>query len=166
MPDLLIRLYDLPEAPAGEKLRAAGVSIRRALPPERGMVLDWIRQHFEEMWASEAAVAMSGHPMTTWIAVADGEMLGFACHDATAKGFFGPTGVSEAARGKGIGEALLFATLNGMREAGYAYAVIGDPGPMEFYQKRLDGLVIPGSSPGLYRGMLKPQKQSRSNESG
>ena len=99
---------------------------------------------------------MSGHPVTTWIAVADGKMLGFACHDATAKGFFGPTGVSEAARGKGIGEALLFATLSGMREAGYAYAVIGDPGPMEFYKKRLDALSIPRSSPGLYRGMLRP----------
>ena len=158
MPDLLVRLYDLPEAPSGVKLRAAGVSIRRALPPERGIVRDWIRQHFDDMWASEAAVAMSSHPVTTWIAEADGEMLGFACHDATAKGFFGPTGVSEAARGKGIGEALLFATLNGMREAGYAYAVIGDPGPVAFYQKRLDALIIPDSSPGLYFGMLRPQK--------
>ena len=156
MPDLLVRLYDLPEAPSGDKLHAAGVSIRRALPPERGMVIEWIRRNFDAMWASEAAVAMSSHPLTTWIAVADGQMLGFACHDATAKGFFGPTGVSEAARGKGIGEALLFATLRGMREAGYAYAVIGDPGPIEFYQKRLDALSIPGSSPGLYRGMLRP----------
>jgi GNAT superfamily N-acetyltransferase len=159
MPDLLVRLYDLPDAPSAEKLHAAGVSIRRALPPERGIVLDWIRKHFDAMWASEAAVALSGHPVTTWVAVADGEMLGFACHDATAKGFFGPTGVSEAARGKGIGEALLFATLNGMREAGYAYAVIGDPGPIAFYQKRLDALIIPDSSPGLYRGMLKPQER-------
>ena len=57
-------------------------------------------------------------------------------------------------RGQGVGEALLFATLRGMREAGYAYAVIGDPGPVEFYQKRLDAMLIPKSSPGIYRGML------------
>ena len=88
-------------------------------------------------------------------AVRDGKLLGFACHDATAKGFFGPTGVDEAARGQGIGEALLIATLRGMREAGYGYAVIGDPGPVAFYQKRLDALEIPKSKPGIYAGMLR-----------
>ena len=34
-------------------------------------------------------------------------------------------------------------------------AVIGDPGPVEFYRKRLDALEIPGSEPGLYAGMLR-----------
>ena len=110
------------------------------------------------MWASEVGVAMSQHPMTTWIAVKDGVLVGFACHDATAKGFFGPTGVLETARGQGIGEALLMVTLRGMREAGYAYAVIGDPGPVAFYQKRLDALPIPKSTPGLYKGMLRSPK--------
>ena len=66
--------------------------------------------------------------MTVWIATRGEALLGFACHDATAKGFFGPTAVAEAERGKGIGEALLFATLRGMREAGYAYAIIGGVG--------------------------------------
>ena len=88
------------------------------------------------------------------MAVKDDTLLGFACHDTTAKGFFGPTGVTEQARGQGIGEALLLATLNGMREAGYGYAVIGDPGPVAFYRKRLDALEIPKSEPGVYRGML------------
>jgi hypothetical protein len=47
------------------------------------------------------------------------------------------------------------ATLNGMREAGYPYAVIGDPGPVAFYTKRLDALEIPKSKPGHYKGMLR-----------
>ena len=42
-----------------------------------------------------------------------------------------------------------------MREAGYAYGVIGDPGPVAFYQKRLDALEIPKSKPGIYAGMLR-----------
>ena len=63
-------------------------------------------------------------------------------------GFFGPTGVDESVRGQGVGEALLFATLRGMREAGYAYAVIGDPGPVEFYMKRLDAHADPQVEPG------------------
>lgn len=155
MPDLLVRLYDLPEFAAEQRVRDAGIAVRRALPPERYLILDWIRRHFQELWAGEAALALSQQPLTLWVAVRDGMLLGFACHDATAKGFFGPTGVDAAERGRGIGEALLIATLKGMREAGYAYAVIGDPGPVAFYRKRLDALEIPGSDPGIYRGMLR-----------
>jgi GNAT superfamily N-acetyltransferase len=104
---------------------------------------------------SEGAVALSQQPATLYVAVRDGALLGFAAYDTSAKGFFGPTGVDEAARGQGIGEALLIATLKGMYEAGYAYAVIGDPGPVAFYQKRLDAMEIPKSKPGIYAGMLR-----------
>lgn len=156
MPDLLIRLYDLPQDAAAARLAAAGVVVRRALPPERELVLDWIGARFPRIWVSEAAVALSHLPVRCWIAVKDEQLVGFACHDATAKGFFGPTGVDAEARGQGIGEALLLATLKGMREAGYAYGVIGAPGPLDFYKRRLDAFEIPGSEPGAYRGMLRP----------
>jgi predicted N-acetyltransferase YhbS len=61
------------------------------------------------------------------------------------------------ARGRGIGAALLMASLHAMREQGYAYAVIGAAGPIDFYQKAVGGLVIPDSWPGLYRGLLRAQ---------
>ena len=93
--------------------------------------------------------------MTCWVAVADGQLLGFACHDTTAKGFFGPTGVDESGARPGDRRGAADRHAAGMREAGYAYAVIGDPGPVEFYQKRLDALEIPKSEPGIYRGMLR-----------
>lgn len=158
MGDLLVRLYDLPEFPAEAKVAAAGVTVRRALPPERHVVAEWVGKHFSPFWVSEVEAAMSRLPVTCWIAVKDNQLLGFACHDATAKGFFGPTGVDEAARGQGIGEALLIVTLRGMREAGYAYAVIGGAGPVDFYKKRLDAFAIPESTPGIYQGMLRPSK--------
>ena len=154
MTDLLVRLYDLPTFAAEAKVAAAGIVIRRAIAPEGHHVLAWVRRHFSENWASEVTRGLAQSPITVWLAVRDGKLLGFACHDTTAKGFFGPTGVDQAARGQGIGEALLIATLKGMREAGYGYAVIGDPGPVEFYQKRLDAMPIPGSEPGIYAGML------------
>lgn len=152
--DLLVRLYDLPETPADARTASAGITIRRALPPERYAVRDWILERFSPYWGGEAEMALSHFPTTIWLAIKDGRLLGFACHDVSARGFFGPTGVDESVRGQGVGEALLFATLRGMREAGYAYAVIGDPGPVEFYLKRLDAMLIPKSSPGIYRGML------------
>jgi GNAT superfamily N-acetyltransferase len=154
MPDLLVRLYDLPSFASEVRIAAAGVVVRRAKPPERSLILDWIGEHFHPAWVSEAALTLSAHPITCWVAVREDELLGFACHDATAKGFFGPTGVAEAARGQGIGESLLIAALRGMREAGYGYAIIGAPGPIAFYKRRLDALEIPGSEPGIYRGML------------
>lgn len=153
--DLIVRLYDLPSQPDGARLSENGIDIRRALPPERHLIRDWIGRQFGAGWAAEAETALGQLPVTLWIAVRGGEVLGFACHDATAKGFFGPTGVTPDARGQGIGEALLFAALQGMYAAGYAYAIIGDPGPVDFYRRRLDATLIPGSSPGIYRGMLR-----------
>lgn len=154
MPDLLIRLYDLPAHDSTE-LTASGVTIRRAMTPERKIVLSFIEANFGPKWAAESETGFGSHPVMVWIAVRDGRMLGFACGDATAKGFFGPTGVAPEARGQGIGEALLFAALNGLKAAGYAYAVIGDPGPVDFYRKKLDAVEIPGSAPGFYKGLLR-----------
>jgi GNAT superfamily N-acetyltransferase len=154
MPDLLVRLYDLPETDLAA-MEAQGITLRRAIAPERRIVADWVATHFYPHWAAECEMAMSGHPVSVWIAIRGGDLLGFACADATARGFFGPTGVLGAERGKGIGEALLFAALRGLRELGYAYAIIGGAGPVEFYRKRLDAIEIPGSAPGIYRGMLR-----------
>ena len=160
MADLLVRLYDLPHFDAEEKVRAAGITVRRAIAPERDVILDWFTAEadFPQLWRGEIALGLSQMPSTTLIAVRGQELLGFACYDTSAKGFFGPTAVSPAARGQGIGEALLIATLKAMREAGYGYAVIGDPGPVDFYRKRLDALEIPKSKPGVYAGMLRAPK--------
>src|SRR5690606_37659839 len=67
--DLLVRLYDLPDFPAEAKVAAAGIVIRRALPPERHVILDWIERHFYKPWVSEAALAMSQQPPTLWVAI-------------------------------------------------------------------------------------------------
>lgn len=153
MADLVVRLYDLPDYDAHAMARL-GITIRRALAPERRLVTEWIASTFHEGWAAECEIGFGAHPISVWIATRGNELLGFAAADATAKGFFGPTGVASRHRGQGIGEALLYVALRGMRDAGYAYAIIGDPGPIEFYRKRVVGLEIPNSAPGLYRGML------------
>ena len=82
----------------------------------------------------------------------------FACFDATAKGVFGPTGTTPDARGRGIGAALLQASLAAMREAGYAYAVIGGASDevKGFYQKSVGASEIAGSEPGMYQDSLDP----------
>jgi GNAT superfamily N-acetyltransferase len=154
MSDLLVRLYDLPDVAPKAVLREQSITIRRAMEAEAHVVLPWIEQHFDAPWVSEAVRAFSRPVVTMWIAVRGNALEGFACYDCTMRGFFGPTGVKESARGLGIGEALLFATLRDMRDAEYAYAIIGGVGPVAFYRKHLDALEIPGSEPGIYGPML------------
>ena len=159
MPDLLVKLYELP--PLEERLArlsASGIVVRRPIGCENYQVIRWIAEHFGEGWAGEAENAFFLQPKGVFIAVktvnGKSSMVGFACYDATVKGFFGPTGVLKSERGQGIGAALLLATLHGMHDMGYGYAVIGGAGPVDFYKKICGATVIEGSSPGVSKDTL------------
>ena len=155
MADLLVKLYkwEPSERPALE-----GVTIRRAFAAEKRLVAQWVALHFGERWASECEISFMRQPIACFIATDDLDVMGFATYDATARGFFGPTGVMESARRKGIGRALLVTTLQDMASQGYAYGIIGATSSPEFYRKEVDAIEIPESTPGFYRGMLKPTR--------
>lgn len=156
MADLLVKLYEIPPSAAAlEALARGGVEIRRAIGPEKHAVIEWVEDKFSRAWAAECDVAMSGQPVTCFIAVKEGKLLGFACYDSTLKGFFGPIGVDPDAHKKGLGKALLIRTLEAMRDAGYGYAAIGWAGPVDFFKKTVGAVVIEGSEPGVYRGLVK-----------
>jgi len=153
--DMLVKLYDLPDScSAFERVREQGVEIRRALAAEKHKVAAWVRETFAEGWASETEIAFGRQPISCFIAVKDGGIVGFACHDATCRDFFGPTGVEPTARKTGVGTALLFACLEDMRQQGFAYAIVGGVGPAAYYSKAVGAMPIEGSEPGIYRGLL------------
>jgi GNAT superfamily N-acetyltransferase len=155
MHDMLVKLYDLPRlTEALDAMSARGIAVRRVLAPEAPVVIDWVRTNFPAS-AAEVGIACSRLPPSCFIAVRDGQIQGFACHDATARNFFGPEGIAAAARGSGLGRALLLAALHAQREQGYAYAIIGGVGPADFYAKCVGAVPIPGSTPGIYAGMLR-----------
>jgi GNAT superfamily N-acetyltransferase len=156
---MLVRLYDIP-GPAARiaVLRQAGVDVRRALAPERHVVVSWVREQFGEGWASECEVSFGRLPISCFHAQRGQDVLGFACYDATAKAFFGPTGVLESERKQGIGTALLLMALQAMAAEGYAYAIIGGVGPAEFYAKAAGAVAITGSTPGIYAGLLRGRR--------
>lgn len=156
MPDMLVKLYTLPDlAPLLAAQAAAAVDIRRCIPPEKHLVVDWVRERWSPTWASECDVAFTRQPPACFVAVVDGHPVGFACYDTTARGFFGPIGVDEAYRRRGIGEALLVMALDAMLQGGYGYAIIGGVGPADWYAKLVGATIIPDSTPGVYRGMLR-----------
>jgi GNAT superfamily N-acetyltransferase len=155
MTDMLVRLYDLPDSGALYAQAAAhGVVLRRARAFEKHTVADFAREHFSEKWASEVEVALTRQPVACFIATRERRILGFACYDTTQRGFFGPTGVLEDARGTGLGKALLMISLEALRDIGYAYAIIGGVGPREFYTNTCGAIEIPGSDPGIYSDLL------------
>ena len=153
MADLLVKLYELP---AVETNAAGAPTVRRAMAYEKHIVMRWVRAQFGQAWESECDVAFANRPISCHIAAQLGEMVGFACYDATCRGFFGPIGVSESARRRGIGRALLLSILHAMSAAGYAYAIIGGgAGDAGFYARTVGATEIPGSTPGIYRDRLK-----------
>ena len=154
MMDLLVKLYALPPR-ADDVAGRVDYDVRRAFAAEKSLVRQWIAQRFGERWASESEAAFARSPIACFVAVVDGELAGFACYDATARGFFGPFGVGESQRRRGVGRALLFAALRDMAGQGYGYAIIGAAGAIEFYRRDLEVLEIPDSTPGFYRGMLR-----------
>ena len=156
MPDMLVKLYELPLS-FDFIARAAqqGVILRKPIGPEKHLIIDWVREHFSDAWASEFDLSMGRIPPTCWIATENKQLIGFACYDATGLGLFGPTGVLDAKRGRGIGRGMLLACLIEMKLKGYAYAVIGSVGPAEFYEKCCGAVSIPDSSPSIWYDMLR-----------
>lgn len=165
MPDMLIRLYEVEEdAALLARLRERGIRVARALAPDRDRILDFVADHAAAnwpqesatSWRSECAAALSNNPPTLFLAIGDKAIAGFACYDATAKGFFGPTGVLRDHQGSGIGSALLLRTLVAMREAGYGYAIVGSPArsAMAFYVKCAGATPIEANSRGVYERLV------------
>ena len=150
MPDLLVNLLKLPPREDTEKF-----ILRRAQPFELTPVRNFVAENFSRTWADEISVGFARQPISVFVATIDRELAGFAGYECTRRGFFGPTGVIEAARGKGVGKALLLASLEALREMGYVYAVIGAAGPVRFYQKTVGAIIIPDSEPGIYTDLLK-----------
>ncbi len=157
MGDMLVRLYDLPSRPTPAEGDASAVFLtRRAMPWERLPVVGWVRSRFGEGWAGECDCSFDRLPVSCHIALIGSRLVGFACHEATARGFFGPVGVEEAERGAGIGESLVIAGLSALRDLGYAYGIIGgvEDGRTGYYARVAGAVPIEGSCPGIYTGRL------------
>jgi GNAT superfamily N-acetyltransferase len=152
MPDLLVNLLKLP---AREASSTRDFNIRRAQPFELTPIRNFVTENFSRSWADEISVGFARQPISVFVTTIDRQLAGFAAYECTRRGFFGPTGVVQAARGKGMGKALLLASLEAMREMGYVYAIIGAAGPVRFYQKTVGAIIIPDSEPGIYTDLLK-----------
>ena len=156
MPDMLVKLYDLDDDwqfIAGLKNR--GITIRKPIGPEKRVIVQWVADNFGVAWAGETDTAFANSPRSCFVALKNADIVGFACYDATALGFFGPVGVDRLHRRKGTGTALLMACLLDMKLKGYGYAIIGGVNDTNFYINTVGAQEIPGSTPGFYRDWVR-----------
>lgn len=137
------------------EMDTAEIVIRRAQPFEITLVRDFVEREFAVAWADEISVAFVNKPVSLYIAVVNKTIVGFAAYECTRRSFFGPAGVVEDLWSRGIGKALLLASLWGLREMGYVYGIIGHAGPVKFYEKTVGAIVIRDSDPGIYTDLLK-----------
>jgi len=160
MPDMLVKLYELPPLDeARTTVAAQDVQVRRALAPEKPRVMSWVQTHFAA-WAPEVETTFARLPVACFVALRGQELLGFACYDGVCRNFFGPTAVLGAERGRGIGRTLLLSALYAQRAQGYAYSIIGGVGPADYYVKTVGAVPIDGSTPGIYAGRLRAAPSS------
>ncbi|MEM9076922.1 MAG: GNAT family N-acetyltransferase [Bacteroidota bacterium] len=160
MKDMLVRLMDLPDITLEVKhlYETDDVVVRKPIAAEKSLVLEWVGKNFSINWKDEVDVAFSSVPVNCFIAQRNQDILGFACFECSAKNFFGPTGVIPSERGKDVGKILLIKALKALKEMGYAYAIIGGVGPIDYYEKVVKAKVIEGSEKSIYENLLKHKK--------
>ncbi len=146
MADMLVNLLEIADYHMEvERLKEVGIEIFRAIAPDKFRIVEWVREHSSRNAAGECDVCFASRPISCFIAAKGSKILGYACYNATAPDFFGPTKVLEEYQGKGIGKVLLLRTLHAMRDEGYQYAIIGGVGPVKFYEKCVGAVIIESS---------------------
>ena len=129
----------------------------RVQPEDYDKTFDFVKQHFPDgTWPEEVKFSFRLNPPTTFIAKnAKHEIVGWSTHSLFFPGSFGPTGVLESLRGKGIGTELLLWSLWDIKQNGLDTCeimwVTGDT--VKFYSKAIGAYVSP-----IYYPMYKKIK--------
>lgn len=146
MVDMLVNLLEVEDyREIIEQLKKEEIQVCRAIAPDKFRIVEWVKEHSSLSGAGECDVCFSNNPVSCFVARKGSKIIGYACYNATAPDFFGPTKVLEEYQGKGIGKALLLRSLHAMKDEGYQYAIIGGVGPAKFYEKCVGAVIIESS---------------------
>jgi GNAT superfamily N-acetyltransferase len=97
-----------------------GYIYERVQPEDFNKTFEFVKQRFpKNTWAEEVKFSFKLQPPSTFIAKdANNEIVGWATHSQFFPGSFGPTGVEESLRGKGIGAELFLWCLWDIKQKG------------------------------------------------
>ncbi|MGN7476411.1 GNAT family N-acetyltransferase [Solibacillus silvestris] len=118
---------------------------RRAQHSDQYSLKEFVQREFGRGWVESIENGFAHEEIPIFIALDDEQIIGFASFDVSLnkKGVFGPMGTLRAIRSQKVGYTLLHICLKEMKDIGYEYAVLGEAGPLEFYEKACGAVVIP-----------------------
>ncbi len=123
------------------RLISAEIEVRRLASYDADAFAEYMLTQWQRNWQIEALRALRRDPVSCHLALRHGEILGFAAHDVSGPGQFGPMGVRADLRKHGIGGVLLKRCLADLRDAGYRTADIQWVGPIAFYARQVDATL-------------------------
>ncbi|MGN5648608.1 GNAT family N-acetyltransferase [Bacillus sp. Brlt_9] len=122
-------------------------TVRKANLSDFEKLASFVNEEFGERWLRSIEYGFRTYKENVPIFIAEQEevIVGFACYDVVRgkKGLFGPMGTAKQNRVKGVGKQLLHLCLQSMKQDGYEYAIIGQAGPIEFYERNCNARLIP-----------------------
>ncbi len=124
-----------------------GYIYERVQPKDFKKTFEFVKQHFpNNTWADEVNFSFKLQPPSTFIAKDENnEIVGWATHSQFFPGSFGPTGVNELLRGKGIGTELFLWCLWDIKQKGLDRCEIMwvEGNTVKFYSKTFGAYISP-----------------------
>lgn len=121
-------------------------TVRKANSSDFEKLARFVNEEFGERWLHSVEYGFRTYKENLPIYIAEQQevIVGFACYDVVRgkKGLFGPMGTAKQNRVKGVGKELLHHCLYHMKQDGYEYAIIGQAGPIEFYERNCNARLI------------------------
>lgn len=120
--------------------------VRKVKNNDLNRLVKFVEYNFSYEWSQTIKDGFLLSEPSIYIATdTEEEIVGFAAFDVyqNKKCYFAPMGVSMSNRINGVGYSLLHHCLKDMKDIGYEYAIIGGAGPIEFYEKACNAVVIP-----------------------
>ena len=108
-----------------DRLRAAGIQVRRAVAADREPLADHVRRLWSEVWLRETMLAVGRPRPPMFVALRDGAVIGFAAHGIYRPALYGPIATDPAEQGHGVGNVLSGLCLADMAAGGVRTAQIG-----------------------------------------
>ena len=123
--DLPLEGFRGPSEERVERLAAAGIEVRRARHEDRDALAQHVRRLWTDIWLRETLIAVEKETPPLFLALRDGQIVGFAGHGIYRPSFYGPIATDPAEQRHGVGAVLSALTLADMASRDVQTAQIG-----------------------------------------
>ena len=141
--DMRVDLRSVPPdtGSAGERLRSAGIVVRRAGAADDGPLQSSLAGTWIPDWIGALTAALRGGRGGLHVALHGQRYVGFCAYGVNRLHEIGPLGAAPDLRGFGIGGTLIKRCLADQRERGLSAADLGWVGPLSYFSSTLNAVI-------------------------